>query len=125
MATEKKTKVMYFTEIRELIENTDVEGKADFLEFIDKEVETLKKRAAAASERAAKKRAESDELTDQIYNLIGSEPMTVDEIVENLGVEGVTRNKVTARLGKLVKAEKIVKEAVKVDGNKRMTYARA
>ena len=34
----------------------------------------------------------------------------------------VTRNKVTARLGKLVKAGTIVKEAVKVEGNKRMAY---
>ena len=51
--------------------------------------------------------------------------MTVDEIVLALDSEDVTRNKVTARLGKLVKAGSIVKETVKVEGNKRMAYRTA
>ena len=46
----------------------------------------------------------------------------IDEIVVALDNEDVTRNKVTARLGKLVKAGRIAKETVKVDGNKRMAY---
>ena len=47
---------------------------------------------------------------------------SVDDIVAALDDEAVTRNKVTARLGKLVKAGTIVKEAVRVDGNKRIAY---
>ena len=61
-------------------------------------------------------------MTDAILAQIGNEPITVDEIVIALDSEEVTRNKVTARLGKLVKAGTIVKEAVKVEGNKRMAY---
>ena len=122
--TMKKTKAMYFAELREMVLAAveDETQKAELVEFIDKQMETLDKRKAAAADRAAKKRAESDALTDEIFGIIGNEPMTVDEIVLALDSEDVTRNKVTARLGKLVKAGSVVKETVKVEGNKRMAY---
>lgn len=122
--TVKKTKAMYFSELREMV-LAAVEDKAqqdELVEFIDKQIETLEKRKVAAAERAEKKKAESDAMTDAILAQIGDELITVDEIVVALDSEEVTRNKVTARLGKLVKAGTIVKEAVKVDGNKRMAY---
>lgn len=122
--TVKKTKAMYFAELREMV-LAAVEDQAqqdELVEFIDKQIETLEKRKVAAAERAEKKKAESDAMTDAILAQIGDELITVDEIVVALGSEEVTRNKVTARLGKLVKAGTIVKEAVKVDGNKRMAY---
>lgn len=122
--TVKKTKAMYFAELREMV-LAAVEDQAqqdELVEFIDKQIETLEKRKVAAAERAEKKKAESDAMTDAILAQIGNELITVDEIVVALDSEEVTRNKVTARLGKLVKAGTIVKEAVKVDGNKRMAY---
>lgn len=122
--TIKKTKAMYFAELREMV-MAAVEDQAqqdELVEFIDKQVETLEKRKVAAAERAAKKKVESDALTDSILAQIGENLITVDEIVVALDSEDVTRNKVTARLGKLVKAGMIVKETVKVDGNKRMAY---
>lgn len=122
--TVKKTKAMYFAELREMVMAavTDQAQQDELVEFIDKQVETLEKRKIAAAERAAKKKVESDAMTDAILAQIGEDLITVDEIVVALDDEGVTRNKVTARLGKLVKAGTIVKEAVKVDGNKRMAY---
>lgn len=122
--TTKKTKAMYFAELREMVMAavTDQEQQDELLEFIDKQVETLEKRKVAAAARAAKKKVESDELTNQILAQIGYELITVDEIVVALDNEEVTRNKVTARLGKLVKAGIIVKDSVKVEGNKRMAY---
>lgn len=120
----KKTKAMYFAELREMV-LAAVEDQAqqdELVEFIDKQIETLEKRKVAAAERAEKKKAESDAMTDAILAQIGNELITVDEIVIALDSEEVTRNKVTARLGKLVKAGTIVKEAVKVEGNKRMAY---
>ena len=122
--TVKKTKAMYFAELREMV-LAAVEDQAqrdELVEFIDKQIEALEKRKVAAAERAEKKKAESDAMTDAILAQIGDELITVDEIVVALDSEEVTRNKVTARLGKLVKAGTIVKEAVKVDGNKRMAY---
>lgn len=122
--TVKKTKAMYFAELREMV-LAAVEDQAqqdELIEFIDKQIETLEKRKVAAAERAEKKKAESDAMTDAILAQIGNELITVDEIVIALDSEEVTRNKVTARLGKLVKAGMIVKEAVKVEGNKKMAY---
>ena len=122
--TVKKTKAMYFAELREMVLAAvkDQAQRDELVEFIDKQIETLEKRKVAAAERAEKKKAESDAMTDAILAQIGNELITVDEIVIALNSEEVTRNKVTARLGKLVKAGTIVKEAVKVDGNKRMAY---
>ena len=122
--TVKKTKAMYFAELREMVLAAveDQVQQDELVEFIDKQIETLEKRKVAAAERAEKKKAESDAMTDAILAQIGNELITVDEIVIALDSEEVTRNKVTARLGKLVKAGTIVKEAVKVEGNKRMAY---
>lgn len=122
--TVKKTKVMYFTELREMVMDVvrDEEKQDELLAFIDKQIETLEKRKEAAATRAAKKKEESDALTEEILSMIGEDFVTVDEIVVAINREDVTRNKVTARLGKLFKNGAIVKETVKVDGNKRMAY---
>ena len=108
---------------REIVLN-DAECE-DMLAFIDNEMELLEKRKASAAKRAEKKKQESDALTDRIYALLDEDLITVDEILEELDDEEVTRNKVTARLGKLVKAGKVEKETVKVDGNRRMAYCLA
>jgi len=120
----KKTKAMYFAELREMVLDVvqDEEKQNELVEFIDKQVEALEKRKEAAVKRAEKKREESDELTDAILDQIGADLITVDEIVVAMNDEEVTRNKVTARLGKLVKAGAIIKDSVKVDGKKRMAY---
>lgn len=124
MENTKKTKAMYFAELREMVVAAveDQAQRDELVEFIDKQVETLEKRKAAAAERAAQKKVESDAMTDAILAQIGNELITVDEIVAALDDEEVTRNKVTARLSKLVKAGTIVKEAVKVETGKRMAY---
>lgn len=122
----KKTKTDLFLELKALVENDNPANKDELTDFIDKEIETLEKRKVAAKERAEKKKAESDALTDEIFALVTDEVKTVEEILEGLdGDEDVTRNKVTARLGKLVKAGLVAKENVKVDGNRRMAYRRA
>ena len=122
--TVKKTKAMNFMELREIVLNTvtDEEKQNELLEFIDKQMEALDKRKVAAANRAAQKKEESDALTEEIFALIGNELVTIDEIVVALDNEEITRNKVSARLGKLVKNGRIVKDLVKVEGNKRMAY---
>lgn len=128
---EKMTKAMYFEVIRGIVEGLGAEAfpegvsADDVLDFIDRQVGLLDKRAAASKERAAKKRAASDELTELIYTMIfeAEDYITADEIVEKIGDEEVTKNKVTARVSKLVKAGRVAKEQVKLeDGKKRMAY---
>lgn len=128
---EKMTKAMYFEVIRGIIEGLGAEAfpegvdADDVLDFIDRQVALLDKRAAASKERAAKKRAASDELTELIYTMIfeADDYITADEIVEKIDDEEVTKNKVTARVSKLVKTGRVAKEQVKLeDGKKRMAY---
>ena len=128
---EKMTKAMYFEVIRGIVEGLGAEAFPegvsvdDVLDFIDRQVGLLDKRAAASKERAAKKRAASDELTELIYTMIfeAEDFITADDIVEKIGDEEVTKNKVTARVSKLVKAGRVAKEQVKLeDGKKRMAY---
>lgn len=124
MENTKKTKAMYFAELREMVIDAveDQERQAEFVEFIDKQLEAIEKRKAAAAERAEKKKAEPDELSKAIFAQLGENLATVDEIVAALGDEGATRNKVTSRLGKMVKAGTVVKETVRIDDSKRMAY---
>ena len=81
-----------------------------------------KKKIAKGFEKRVARGKMDQAKADAILAKIGNELVTVDEIVTALDSEEVTRNKVTARLGKLVKAGRIVKEPVKVEGNKRMAY---
>lgn len=122
--TKKITKADNFAELRNIVIATveDEAKKDDLVAFIDKQLAELEKRKVDAAKRAEKKKAESDELTEEIFDLLGEELTTVDEVVVALDNEEITRAKVTARLGKLVKEGRIVKEAVKVDGKKRMAY---
>ena len=102
--------------------NADVENGDILREYIEKELAQLDKRRDAAAKRAEKKREESDALTEEIYGLLTDTPMTIDEIVLALDIEDVTTNKVAARLGKLIKADRVIKEAVRVDKRRKMAY---
>lgn len=121
----KKTKVMYFAELKDMVmeaEEVTDELKDELVDFIDKQIEAIEKRKVAAAARVEKKKAEADALTDEIFALMTEDFMTADEIVDMLDDETITRNKVTARLAKLINAEKVVKETIKVDGKRKMAY---
>ena len=124
MENTKKTKAMYFAELREMVVNwVDLENQDDLLEFIDKEIAVLERRKEKARERAVERKAESDALTDKIFDALEDEFMTLDDILPLLDdEEDITKNKVTSRLGKLIKAGKVEKEMVKVEDKKWMAY---
>ncbi len=110
--TDKMTKKDYFNMIAEAMADN-----ADVVAFCNKEIAALDNRAAKAKERAAKKAAEGDALMEAIAGVLTNEPMTLAEIVEALGIEGVTPGKVTLRAGKLVEAGRAVKtEVAKAEG---------
>lgn len=125
---EKKiTKLDMFNSLKELVATSveiNEETKAEYNEFIDKEIATLEKRKETAQKRAAAKKMESDALTDEIFAVIqnSNDVVMVDNIVEALDNPEITRNKVTARLGKLVNNGSIIKEVIKVDGARKMGY---
>lgn len=123
----KMTKIEMFTALKELVATSvevDEETKAAYEEFIDKELASIEKRKESAQKRAAANKEVSDALTNEILAIVQNSGtvMLVDDIVEALGNEEITRNKVTARLGKLVANGDIIKNTVKVDGSRKMGY---
>ena len=90
----------------------------DVIAFCEHEIELLDKKTAKAKERAAAKRAEGDELTEQIYNVLSSDEfMTIPEIVKALGDESVSAQRASYRLRSLVEANRAEKTEITVAGS--------
>lgn len=124
----KTTKKEYYEAIRTMVETVETVGTIpadEVLAFIDKMVEQIDAKAASAKERAAKKKADGDELREIIQGVLTADFQTIDSIVEQVGREDVTKNMVTARLTQLVKAEVAKKEQVKEEGTGRKVMAYA
>lgn len=91
-------------------------ASAELVEFIDKEIESLNKKAEAAKAARAKKKATDDELTEEVFSYLNENTFTtIPQIMKNFeGKEEITQAKITARLKKLVDAERVEKDMVKV-----------
>lgn len=123
MEEKKMTKKDYFVEIKEILENANETALAEVMAH---EVELLENKAIKNKERAAQRKIEGDELRDTISNILVDEFQTIDEIVEQLDDEEITKAKVVARLTQLVNLGEAIKEQVKTeDGKKVMSYKRA
>ena len=122
--TIKMTKVDYFEQLAGIVEASDVENKEDILKFIQGSIETLENRKRAAQERAEKKKNEPDELADAIKAVLSEELQTADDIAAQIEGEDVTKQKVVARLTKMVNAGIVRKDSVKTDDKRKvMGYA--
>ena len=122
--TIKMTKVDYFEQLADIVEASDVENKEDILKFIQSSIETLENRKRAAQERAEKKKNEPDELADAVKAVLSEELQTADDIAAQIEGEDVTKQKVVARLTKMVNAGIVRKDSVKTDDKRKvMGYA--
>lgn len=123
---EKKiTKKDYFYGLRAMVEGVEMVGNYpadDVLAFIDKQIAQLDAKAEKARKDAEKRRAAGDALRGKIKALLTNEYQTVDTITDALDDEEVTKAKVVARLGQLVKLGEVEKEQVQVDKRKIMAY---
>ena len=123
MADVKKiTKAEYFGMIKDVVAGSDVKNAQELMDFIDKQVALITSKAEKAKARAAKQKAEGDELRDAVQAVLTGELQVIDEIVAQVDFEDVTKAKVTARLTQLVNAGIAVKEQQKVDSRKVMAY---
>ena len=123
MADVKKiTKAEYFGMIKDVVAGSDVENAQELMDFIDKQVALIASKAEKAKARAAKQKAEGDELRDAVQAVLTGGLQVIDEIVAQVDFEDVTKAKVTARLTQLVNAGIAVKEQQKIDSRKVMAY---
>lgn len=122
--TIKMTKIECFEQLAGIVEASDVENKEDILKFIQGSIETLENRKRAAQERAEKKKNEPDELADAVKAVLSTELQTADDITAQIEGEDVTKQKVVARLTKMVNAGIVRKDSVKTDDKRKvMGYA--
>lgn len=110
--SKKVTKKEMFNFIAEALADN-----AEVVEFCNKEIALLDKKAEKAKERAAKKKAEGDELKDVIQSVLTAEPQVAADVVETLVGMGVetTVGKVIYRLNALVKEGVAEKEDVVIE----------
>lgn len=121
MAETKMTKKDWFEVIKGIVEASDNENVAGAVEFIDKQMELLAAKAEKAKERAAKTKAEGDEMRAAVQAVLTEELQTIDEITAQVEGEEITKAKVTARLTQLVKAEVATKDTVKTEDGRKVT----
>ena len=85
--------------------------------FAENEIALLDKKAVKAKERAATKRAEGDELTAVVRQVMSTEEFEpIADIAARIEGEDVTVSKITYRLGQLVKNGEAAKEQITVPG---------
>ena len=80
----------------------------DIKTFAEKEIASMDKRAAADKKRREDKAAESDEITETVYEVLTDELMSAEEILDKLGLD-MPKSKLIPKLTKLVKAKRAVK----------------
>lgn len=123
MEEKKMTKKDYFEEIKTVLEDAKETALAEVMAH---EIALLENKAIKNKERAEARKIAGDELRDTISNILIDDLQTVDEIVEQIDDEEITKAKVVARLTQLVNLNEAIKEQIKTeDGKKVMAYKRA
>ena len=123
MEEKKMTKKDYFEEIKTVLEDAKETALAEVMAH---EIALLENKAIKNKERAEARKIAGDELRDTISNILIDDLQTVDEIVEQIDDEEITKAKVVARLTQLVNLNEAIQEQIKTeDGKKVMAYRRA
>lgn len=89
--------------------------QAELLDFIESRIALIDNKAEKAREKAAEKKAAGDELRAVVKSVLTNEFQTADEITAQIEGEDVSRAKIIARLGQLVKNEEAIKTDVKLE----------
>jgi hypothetical protein len=113
--TKYTDKMIYTAIVEGTFEDLDVDT---IVAWAQKKIDSLDHKAAKAKERAAAKKAESDELTDAVIAAVGPDFETISDIAARIDGEDVTVAKVAYRLSKAAKAGTLEKGEVSVDGEK-------
>lgn len=110
------TKKEMYEAIISMMEGESVEVEVEeIVEFCQKEIAQLEKKAEKAKEKAAQKKAETDALMDVVENVLSEEDfMPIADIVVAIGDEEVTTHKVISRLSALIKDGRVEKQYITV-----------
>lgn len=128
MATDVKiTKKDNFNALYDLVSNAGLDSETEdrLHAFIDHEMDLINQRAEKSKKYQKAHKASDDAMTDAILSVLSEAdaPICIADIVDK--IEDASAQKVTYRLGKLFKSDKIIKDTqtVKSDkGNRRVTF---
>lgn len=128
MNKEKTTRIEYYEILKNIVRgNKESEltvTQAELIDFLDRQITSLKNKAVKAKEKAEQKKNEGDILKFAIKDILTEENQTLDEILNQLEIENISKAKVAARLGQLIKAGEASKVEVKTEDGKRvMAYS--
>ena len=117
MTTTKFTQKDFYNAIIDVIEGNDlaISGE-EIIEFCNKKIAAIDKKAETAKAKAAEKRVKGDELSDAIRNVLTNEPQTLADLAAAIDGEDVTVAKVQYRVNQLVKNDEATKVKVSVTG---------
>ena len=107
----KLTKKDYFKMVSVVIENSNVDNKAELQSFISHEIELLEKKAQSRGTDNAKTR-ENNEIVEKIYNALAeiNRAVTITELQAEIPEFGeYTNQKISALMKKLVDTGRVVK----------------
>ena len=116
--TTKVTKRAMFEAMRSYFEGSDILievgetciNEGTLIEFCDKEIAALDRKAVKAKETAAAKKSASDELTETIFSVLTDDFMTIANVASLVEGDEVTVARCQYRLNKLVEAGRAEKE---------------
>lgn len=112
----KYTKKQIFNAIIDAMQTGECEvSPTVIIDFMQREINALDRKAETAKARAAEKKAESDELSNRIYAMLTDAPQTINDILAAMNEEDLTSNKISSRLAKMAKGEIADKPCEKVE----------
>ena len=119
MANTKMTKKEWFAVIREMVENSEREDKAELLVFIDHEIELLSKKRTSTN---SKKDKENEELCIQLEKALAEigRPVTITEFMKESTAEVATLS--NQKLSALLRKCKVERGTVDKKVDKKKSY---
>ena len=119
MANTKMTKKDWFAVIREMVENSEREDKAEMLVFIDHEVELLSKKRTSTN---SKKDKENEALCEQLEKALAEigRPVTITEFMKESTAEVATLS--NQKLSALLRKCKVERGTVDKKVDKKKSY---
>lgn len=93
--------------------------------FLENEIMLLDRKTESAKLKAIETKEKGDELREQIYDILPSceeNPIPVSKIKEILNNDLITSQKISARLTQLFKLNKIEKQEISFEGQKKTGY---
>ena len=101
-------------EVLNAIVNAEI--NAEVTEWAEAEMERMDKANKRNAEKRAEKAKENEPIKAAIFEALGEEPKTATQIKDEIGMDGVSVQKVSALLRKIVEAGDADKVDVKIKG---------